>query len=52
MVSLVRIILGAALVALAVIPTPDDLTIVSPIAQASLGLATIATGLEDKKHGD
>lgn len=41
--------LGAALIGIALLPTPDDATVVSPLAQIGLGLTLIA-GSWDKKE--
>ena len=38
---------GVALIVLAILPTPDDATIVSPVAQASAGIALIMAGWEN-----
>ena len=40
---------GLALVAVGVIPTPDDITLVSPAVQISLGLALMGLGYFMKK---
>lgn len=40
----VEIGLGAALIAAAIIPTPDDVTVVSPAAQLGAGLFLVAQG--------
>lgn len=39
--------IGVGLIALAILPTPDDLTVISPVAQAGLGLSCIAIGLKE-----
>lgn len=41
----VEVGLGAALIAAAVIPTPDDVTVVSPAAQLGAGILMVAHGL-------
>lgn len=41
-----KIGIGCALIALALLPTPDDVTVVSPVAQAGLGLTAIYAGLD------
>jgi hypothetical protein len=37
---------GMALIGIAITPTPDDVTVVSPIAQAALGIFAIYQGLK------
>lgn len=39
---ILKIIGGVALIAVALIPTPDDVTIISPIAQGLLGIWLIS----------
>lgn len=43
-----RVAFGSGLVALAVAPTPDDLTVVSPVLQLIAGSILIVTGLVEK----
>lgn len=42
------IALGSGLIAVAIIPTPDDLTVVSPLAQLVGGTALVIAGLIKK----
>lgn len=42
--------IGLALIFLALLPTPDDVTIVSPVAQFGLGLYLIGEGIKDIKQ--
>lgn len=46
------ITLGSSLVALAIIPTPDDVTVISPIIQLVAGVSLIGVGLVLKKKND
>lgn len=47
------VVTGAGFIALALIPTPDDVTIVSPLAQLIGGSVLIGIGLltDEKKGG-
>lgn len=40
---------GAGLIALGVFPTPDDVTVVSPLAQIAGGAALVIAGLVSKE---
>lgn len=44
-ISVSEIILGIGALILAVVPTPDDLTIISPLAQAGAGIYLISDGI-------
>lgn len=44
-----KIALGCGLIAVALLPTPDDITIVSPLAQLGAGTFFIISGLMEKK---
>lgn len=44
-----RIAVGLGLIAFAILPTPDDVTVVSPVAQALAGSLLIVSGMIDKE---
>jgi hypothetical protein len=45
----VYIIVGLALIFFAILPTPDDVVIISPIVQLFAGIALLIKGIEGKK---
>lgn len=42
-------IIGMVLIALALIPTPDDVTVISPLVQFGVGIALIRSAFLDKE---
>lgn len=50
--NMVLVGLGLASIALAVTPTPDDVTIISPLAQLALGFKAVDMGLKNKSTGN
>ena len=46
------VLLGLALIVVAVLPTPDDFTVVSPIAQFVIGVGMVVKGVEGKPGWD
>lgn len=44
-----KVALGLGIIGLALLPTPDDLTVVSPVVQILAGAFFIGAGLLEKK---
>lgn len=47
--KIILFLIGLALVTFAIVPTPDDVTVVSPVIIFSAGAGFIAKSLEDQK---
>jgi len=44
----IKILMGTGLVAFALIPTPDDVTVVVPMASLTAGIALITSGTDKR----